>query len=112
MHLEPEHRPNRERVVDHAEPDRQPHRGVLRAAGETAGRRLDLFDIDHLVVTHVHGDHMNGVEGVAFFKRFAQERRLELVASPEVRAVIWEQRLRAPTAPALRCWKSTVPTAI
>jgi ribonuclease BN (tRNA processing enzyme) len=75
-------------------PDR--YRAVLRAAGERAGRALDLFDIDHLLVTHVHGDHMNGVEGVAFFKRFAQGRRLELIASPEVRAVIWEQRLRAP----------------
>jgi ribonuclease BN (tRNA processing enzyme) len=75
-------------------PDR--YRAVLRAAAQTAARPLDLFDIDHLLITHVHGDHMNGVEGVGFFKRFAQGRRLELIASPEVRAVIWDQRLRAP----------------
>ena len=70
-------------------PDR--YRGVLRKAGAPS-----LFEIDHLLVTHVHGDHMNGLEGVAFFKRFAQGRRLNLIASDEVRSVIWEQRLRAP----------------
>jgi ribonuclease BN (tRNA processing enzyme) len=75
-------------------PDR--YRGALRAAGAAAGRPLDLFGIDQVLITHVHGDHMNGLEGAAFFKRFAQGGRLGLITSPEVRAVIWEQRLRAP----------------
>lgn len=72
------------------------YRRVLRDAADRSGRALDLFDVDHVLVTHVHGDHMNGLEGAAFFKRFAQERRLHLIASPEVREVIWDQRLRAP----------------
>jgi ribonuclease BN (tRNA processing enzyme) len=75
-------------------PDR--FRGALRAAGEKAGRPLSLFDVDHVLVTHVHGDHMNGLEGAAFFKRFAQGRRLAMITSPDVRDVVWEQRLRAP----------------
>jgi ribonuclease BN (tRNA processing enzyme) len=68
-------------------PDR--YRAVLRHAADRAGRALSLSDIDHLLITHVHGDHMNGLEGVAFFKHFVDRRRLKLVAAPEVRAQIW-----------------------
>ncbi|MEM6957459.1 MAG: MBL fold metallo-hydrolase [Myxococcota bacterium] len=71
------------------------YRAVLRDASEKCGERLDLFAIDDVLITHVHGDHMNGLEGVAFFKHFAQKKRLKLIASPEVREVIWDGRLRA-----------------
>ena len=74
-------------------PDR--YAAVLRAAGERAGQALSLADVDHVLITHVHGDHLNGLEGFAFFKALAQGRRVGLVTSPEVRAVIWEQRLQA-----------------
>jgi ribonuclease BN (tRNA processing enzyme) len=75
-------------------PDR--YRGVLRAVGRSAGRPLPLESIDDFFVTHVHGDHMNGLEGVAFYKRFAEGKRVRLHATRDVRDVIWEQRLRAP----------------
>ncbi|MBA3462966.1 MAG: ribonuclease Z [Deltaproteobacteria bacterium] len=71
------------------------YRSVLRSAVAIAGRELSLADIDHFLITHVHGDHMNGLEGVAFFKRFAENKRVRLVTSPEVRSVIWDQRLTA-----------------
>ncbi len=71
------------------------YRGVLRAAAERSGRALSLFDLDHVLITHVHGDHMNGLEGVAFFKRFAQNKRVKLVTSAEVRANVWDERLKA-----------------
>lgn len=71
------------------------YRAVLRAASERCGRALSLTEIDHVLITHVHGDHMNGLEGFAFFKRFAEAKRARLVASDEVRAVIWDQRLQA-----------------
>lgn len=69
------------------------YRGVLAAAAARCGRPLAVPD--HVLITHVHGDHMNGLEGVAFWKHFAEGKRLDLVCSPEVRAVIWEQRLQA-----------------
>jgi ribonuclease BN (tRNA processing enzyme) len=69
------------------------YRSALRAAAERSGESLSLTDIDHVLITHVHGDHMNGLEGAAFFKHFAQGRRIELVSSPEVRATIWDRRL-------------------
>lgn len=72
------------------------YRSVLREASERSGRALSLADIDQVLITHVHGDHMNGLEGVAFFKRFAEGKRLRLVTSPEVRASIWDERLKAP----------------
>jgi ribonuclease BN (tRNA processing enzyme) len=69
------------------------YRSVLRAAGERCERALTVPD--HVLITHVHGDHMNGLEGVTFWKHFAEGKRLQLACSPDVREVIWEQRLRA-----------------
>jgi ribonuclease BN (tRNA processing enzyme) len=71
------------------------YRSVLRGASERSGRNLSIEKIDHVLITHVHGDHMNGLEGAAFFKRFTEGKRLTLISSPEVREVIWDQRLVA-----------------
>lgn len=72
------------------------YRSVLRDAAERSSRPLAIGDIDHVLITHVHGDHMNGLEGFAFYKHFVETRRVKLVASAEVRASIWDQRLKAP----------------
>jgi ribonuclease BN (tRNA processing enzyme) len=74
-------------------PDR--YRGVLKKVSQRSERALALEDIDHVFITHVHGDHVNGLEGVAFYKRFAEGKRLHLYTTPDVRAVLWDQRLRA-----------------
>lgn len=71
------------------------YRGALRAASERAGRSLRAEDVDHVLVTHVHGDHVNGLEGLAFHKRLVEGKRLRVATSPEVRAVLWEGRLAA-----------------
>jgi ribonuclease BN (tRNA processing enzyme) len=71
------------------------YRSVLRAASATSARPLAISDIDDVLITHVHGDHMNGLEGFAFYKHFAEGKRVRLIASPEVRAVIWDERLKA-----------------
>ena len=70
------------------------YRAVLKEAGARAGRSLDLAKIDHFLITHVHGDHMNGLEGVAFFKHFVENKRIQLMSLPEVRGVIWNERLK------------------
>ncbi|HXU01905.1 MAG TPA: MBL fold metallo-hydrolase [Polyangia bacterium] len=74
------------------------YRSVLRAASQASGRALQIADIDHVLITHVHGDHMNGLEGFTFFKQFVEGKRVKLIASPDVRAVIWDERLKAPMA--------------
>lgn len=71
------------------------YRGVLKDAADTSGQSLSLSDIDHVLITHVHGDHMNGLEGVAFYKHFVDRKRLKLVCSSELRANIWDERLKA-----------------
>jgi ribonuclease BN (tRNA processing enzyme) len=71
------------------------YRGVLRSASRRSGRDLPISDIDHILITHVHGDHMNGLEGVAFYKHFVEQKRVALIASHEVRASIWDERLKA-----------------
>jgi ribonuclease BN (tRNA processing enzyme) len=71
------------------------YRGVLKDASDKTGTALSLSDIEHVLITHVHGDHMNGLEGVAFYKHFVDQQRLKLITAPEVRETIWEQRLKA-----------------
>jgi len=72
-------------------PDR--YRAVLRVVSERCGRDLALESIDDVLITHVHGDHMNGLEGVAWYKHFAEGKRVRLLCSPEVRSTIWDARL-------------------
>lgn len=84
------------------------YRRVLRQARDKAGpahaSSLDLFAIDDVLVTHVHGDHMNGLEAVGFFKHFAQNRPLRLHTIGAVRDAIWPERLAAPMA---RLWNGS-----
>jgi ribonuclease BN (tRNA processing enzyme) len=68
---------------------------VLKKAAGLSGRPLSAAAVDAMLITHVHGDHMNGLEGFGFYRHFAEGKRLRLVASPEVRSVIWDQRLVA-----------------
>jgi ribonuclease BN (tRNA processing enzyme) len=75
------------------------YRRVLRGAREKAGAAhassLDLFAIDDVLVTHVHGDHVNGLEGAAYFKFFAQKRKLRLHTIGAVKDALWDGRLVA-----------------
>jgi ribonuclease BN (tRNA processing enzyme) len=71
------------------------YRSALRAATDYSGRTVPFENVDHVLITHVHGDHMNGLEGVAFYKHFVEGKRVQLVTSPDVRAVIWDERLKA-----------------
>lgn len=69
----------------------------LRAMGNavaTAGWSTLPTDVDRVLITHVHGDHMNGLEGFTFYKHFVEHKKLTLLAVPEVRSAVWEARLQ------------------
>ena len=71
------------------------YRKALQDASAAGGRQFSAEDIGHMLITHIHGDHMNGLEGLALYKQRFEKKRLRLALTPEVRAVIWDQRLAA-----------------
>lgn len=70
---------------------------LARALGDlsrTTGAEVRLDDIDHVIITHLHGDHVGGLEQLLFYRRFVTGRKVTLHAIPEVLAGLWDTRLR------------------
>ncbi len=54
---------------------------------------LDVGDIDVMLITHLHGDHVNGLEMVLAYRKFVTEKKLEIFTTPEVAELLWTKRL-------------------
>ncbi len=55
---------------------------------------VSLDDVDHVLITHLHGDHCGGLEQLLFWRRFVTHRKATLHAIPAVLEQVWETRLR------------------
>jgi ribonuclease BN (tRNA processing enzyme) len=71
----------------------EPLRKMLRESSEQAGLPLTLEEIDDILVTHLHADHIGGFETYCYYKKFFQGRLGTLHTSPEVLDVLWPKRL-------------------
>lgn len=72
-----------------------PIQKMLAEAKRTSAEPLDPARVRGVLLTHLHADHSSGLEGLAYWMRFYRQRKLELVAHPEVVARLWEGHLAA-----------------
>ncbi len=72
-----------------------PIRKVLWEASQTANIELDIDSFQAVVLTHLHADHCSGLEGFAYFCKFALGRRARLLLHPAVKERLWEGCLAA-----------------
>src|SRR5438105_2610969 len=70
-----------------------PIRKIVREGTLAAGMPLDVDRIQAVVLTHLHGDHASGVEGLAFYYRYVLGRKLPVITHPDVEALLWNKYL-------------------
>lgn len=75
----------------------EPTRKVLHESTSSAGEPHDVFDIDAVLLTHLHGDHSNGLEGFGFYRKQmpGSPGRPLLYALPENIENLWDHKLKA-----------------
>lgn len=60
---------------------------------EHQGESFGVEDLDAMFITHLHGDHVNGLEMTLAYRRYIVGEPLELYATPPVAEDLWERRL-------------------
>src|SRR5688572_21507351 len=66
-----------------------PIRKIVREGALAAGVPLDVAQLDGVVLTHLHGDHVSGLEVLAYYFRYKLNRCLPLFTHPEVARLLW-----------------------
>ncbi len=67
-----------------------PIRKMLREATTTAGVPFDLDRVRGVAISHLHADHVCGLEDFGFYSYFALGRRATVLAHPSVSAKMWD----------------------
>lgn len=70
------------------------YRRALHDNGWTlGGTQLDVDRVDALVLTHLHGDHVNGLEMALAFRRYSSGGVWDIYTNPDAADALWERRL-------------------
>lgn len=56
-------------------------------------RGLKLADVDGVFITHIHGDHVHGLERIGYESRYDYHKRVKLFATPEILDKLWRECL-------------------
>ena len=67
---------------------------VLADHRARSGSDLSAGNIDHLLLTHLHGDHCGGTEAFLYLRRFVLQKKPTLYGAAEVLSELWPTRLR------------------
>ena len=70
----------------------------IRKMMNEAHGSLDVADVDAVVLTHLHADHVSGLEGFAYFNHFVLQRRTPLLAHADVAGPLWPGHLEVSMA--------------
>jgi ribonuclease BN (tRNA processing enzyme) len=66
---------------------------VLSDFRKAGGTDLSIANIDHLLLTHLHGDHCGGTEAYLYLRRFVVGRKPMLHGAQQVLDDLWPSRL-------------------
>lgn len=55
--------------------------GLFRILAE---RNIDRREVNDVILTHLHADHVSGLETLALWKKYAEQKRIRLYTSPQV----------------------------
>ncbi len=76
-----------------------PQENMLIDCGHTIKHALDaqglsFANIDSVYISHVHGDHVFGLERLAYESKFTYQKKVKLYLHPSIEIELWDQTLR------------------
>ncbi len=67
---------------------------VLKDGASAARYKVGIKDVNDVIVSHIHGDHSNGLELFGYYKFFAEGKRPAVYSIKEVLGPLWGQKLK------------------